>query len=393
MNIGINCFNVDPRYSGGLNTYTMGLLDGFANEGAAHKFQIYANTNNRHLFEECAGKNNFELVTLRNTSLKKAVKRLALYSKTPAIYEKTCNLAYGRIAKLMDGKSDVIYTPTTTLFPYNNRKKTVISMHDIQQFHFPEFFTRHELLVRQITFQLSVDHVDYLQASSQFIKDDLMKHFNNLREEQIVVIPEGVDLNAFSPAKASDSAISKYGIPEEFIFFPAQLWPHKNHITVLKALRRIKQEEGREIPLVLTGAKFAAAQQVFEFIDEFDMRNVYYLGVVPFEDLKVLYRQARFMITAVLYESSSLPILEAAASGTPVIASKTPPNEEAGRILKLNLFEPQDYKGLADLICDLWDDDELIKEQVAHNLENIQYYSWNNAAKRYLEFFSKVVEA
>src|SRR4030095_6012975 len=104
---------------------------------------------------------------------------------------------------------------------------------------------------------------------------------------------------------------SKYAIPATYLFFPAQLWHHKNHLLVLRALLKLKQE-GLTIPLVLVGAQFSAAAGIFQFIKEHKMQYVHYLGKVPFDDLVALYQGARFMITAVLYESSSLPILEAA---------------------------------------------------------------------------------
>jgi glycosyltransferase involved in cell wall biosynthesis len=119
---------------------------------------------------------------------------------------------------------------------------------------------------------------------------------------------------------------------------------------------------------------------------------VHYLGKVPFNDIINLYRHARFFITATLYESSSLPILEAAASGTPIIASKTPPNEEMGSILDLNLFDPLDVDNLCHLIYSIWNRDSLIQRQIEHNRHNINYYSWDSAAKKYMEVFSKITQ-
>src|SRR5262249_27835395 len=143
---------------------------------------------------------------------------------------------------------------------------------------------------------------------------------------------------------------TKYRLPENFLFYPAQLWPHKNHITVLRALNGLKANHGLEIPLVLTGATFSAADQIFGYVKANGMDYVHYLGKVPFTDLASLYRSARFVITSVLYESSSLCILEAAAAGTPVIASRTPPNVEMSRVLDLNLFEPLDKEELMLLL-------------------------------------------
>jgi len=264
-------------------------------------------------------------------------------------------------------------------------------MHDILQFHYPEFFTKQELFFRKIVFQLSAEQASYFQASSNFIKKDLLEHYHNLKEEQIIVIPEGVNIETFGKAQNTVSVNKQYGIPDNFLFFPAQLWPHKNHITVLKALKKIEAEQKLKIPLVLTGAQDSASKIIFDFISKNKMDYVFYLGKVPFEDILKLHQKATFLITAVLYESSSLPILEAAASGTPVIASKTPPNEEIGQILKLNLFEPMNVPELSGLLLTLWPDAIAAKKQISYNKDHIPYYSWNNAAQKYLNFFEKVL--
>ena len=392
MRIGINCCSVNPAYKGGLNTYVFGLLDGFYRVGTEHQFQLYVSLTNRYLFARFESLGNFELITIESglPLLVRVLRRLAPYSRSLYAYKKLTD-KYSKISGIMDSGSDIVYTPTTVLIAYNHSKPTVLSMHDIQHFHYPQFFAKYELLVRKMTCQLSADYADYFQASSNFIKEDLLSHFPNLRENQIVVIPEGVDTSKFTMPQDTASLELNYGIPDKYLFFPAQLWPHKNHITLLKALKRIENEQGLQIPLVLTGAKYSAAESVFDFIASNHMSYVFYLGLVPFEDIPSLYRQAAFLVTAVLYESSSLPILEAAAAGTPIIASWTPPNEEVGKILMLNLFDPLDVSALADLILRLWGNESATAEQVRHNKKHIVYYSWDNAARRYLNFFSEIL--
>jgi glycosyltransferase involved in cell wall biosynthesis len=263
-------------------------------------------------------------------------------------------------------------------------------MHDIQQVHFPEFFDKDQLKDRYVHYNLSAEYVSYMQASSEFIGQDFLDYFIMLKKEQVEVINEGVDIPVFREPRDVKHICMKYAIPESYLFFPAQLWLHKNHITVLKALKDL-HAQGITIPLVLTGAQYSAARQIFDFVKEHKMNYVHYLGKVPFDDLVALYQGAKFMITAVLYESSSLPVLEAAAAGTPVIASATPPNVELSRRLAINLFEPLDVPGLTKLLSETWNNDQLIASQKASNLQNISYYSWNNVASRYLEFFERIV--
>ncbi len=389
MNIGFNCININPNFRGGINTYTVGLLRGCINVSNKHRFQIYVTSQNAHFFKEFSLHNSVDLVTFPVSKVvgffRNAISLGSIYSGSKVFHRVVTDVIFGAWARNMDERSDIIYTPTTVLLPYSFEKPTILSMHDIQQVHYPQFFTWRELLYRRISFGLSAQMASYLQASSKYIKEDLLTNFDCLCPDKIVVIPEGVMIEEFTTSIDSD-VIFKYGLPSHFLFFPAQLWLHKNHITVLKALNRLRLERGLTIPLVLTGEKNSASDLIFSYVAEQQMENVFYLGKVPFIDMVALYQRARFFITAVLYESSSLPFLEAAAAGCPVIASDTPPNREMSQVLKAELFDPLDDLALAHLLERVWQDDALINEHVAHNLAAIDYYSWDNAARRYLEF-------
>ena len=123
------------------------------------------------------------------------------------------------------------------------------------------------------------------------------------------------------------------------------------------------------------------------------MSYVRYLGKVSSDDMVALYQKASFMITATLHESTSLPILEAAAAGTPVIASRIPPLEELAGMLQLNLFSPLDAQELARLIHALWNDGRLPSAQAAHNREQARSFSWENTARKYVKLFERVVNS
>jgi glycosyltransferase involved in cell wall biosynthesis len=394
MRVGVNCLQIDPSYVGGVNTYTFGLLDGFAKQANGGSFQLYVHAGNQHLFEQYRSHVGWEVVVVNDPLLpiKRRISRAALLASDRAFYKRTSDLLFGRIQREMEAHSDILYTPTTTLQSFNSRKPTVLSMHDIQHVHYPEFFSWGRRLSRKITYGLSASHANWFQASSEFIKQDLLAHFSDLAPQQITVIAEGVNTVEFS-APISHNSLGQYDLPDRFLFYPAQLWPHKNHITVLKALKEIETLHRVKIPLVLTGAAYSAAPEILEFIKQRSLDYVAYLGKVPFEDLLGLYQRATYLITAVLYESSSLPVLEAAAAGTPIIASRTPPNVELSRVLQLNLFEPLDVEGLAGMIHKLWNDKQAADPQIAHNRHHIVAYSWENTARQYVDLFETVLNA
>lgn len=392
IRVGINCLDFNPAFVGGVTTYTLGLLEALASIEDGCRFIVFVTHSNQHLFQQFRNRNHFCVHVIGDALLpfRAKVCQAALLSHSTELVKFTNDLAFKRIRDLMDAESDVLYTPSPVLRCFNHRKPTVLTMHDIQHIHHPEFFSWPRRLSRNITYGLSARYADYLQANSQYTKRDFLAHFPELSPERVEVIPLGVNIERFSSPESAPEVCTRYGIPEQFLFYPAQLWPHKNHVTLLKALKYIEDHYGLKIPLVLTGEAFAAAPTVLGFLADQGMKYVYYLGKVPGRDMVGLYHKASFVVAAGLHESGSFPTLEAAAAGTPVIASRIPPFEELARVLQLNLFEPLDVAGLARLIFDLWNDEATAAEQAAVNRRQIACFSFENTARKYIHLFQRV---
>ena len=158
----------------------------------------------------------------------------------------------------------------------------------------------------------------------------------------------------------------------------------------MKSLIWLEEQKNISIPLVLTGAKASGAEKVLKFIEENKLSNVYYIGKVPFEDIISLYKRARFLISASLHESSCLPVLEAAASGVPIITSDIPPNVEMSKDILMNIFPATDHAFLGNMIADLLTKTDVLSNQINHNRISIENYSWKKIAKKYLDFFEKI---
>jgi glycosyltransferase involved in cell wall biosynthesis len=393
VRVGINCLRIYPGYKGGVNSFTFGLLDGFSRVGERHEFSLFVTPWNRELFEVYGRVANFDIVEIDESdhSLLRAVHdriplriRRRLPRGAPGIYG-------SQYAELMERAADVFYVPYVPpprLFPFPDAP-TVYSIHDLQHVHYPEFFTAEELVEREAAFTRCVAHATVVQASSRSMCRDFCDHFPKLDESNVEVIPEGVDVELFS-SENGVAVRAKYRLPETFAFTPAQLWPHKNHLTTLRALARLK-ERGTVVPLVLTGAEYDGAKGVFDFIDRHGLGGqVSYLRVVPWEDIVALHQQASLLVTASLFESSSLPILEAAAAGTPIVASRIAAHKEMAERLEMRLFEPLDDAELADVLAEAWLDEQTNAAQVAANREGVRGYSWESAATRYLRLFERL---
>jgi glycosyltransferase involved in cell wall biosynthesis len=392
MQVGIDCLRLDPSYVGGINTFVLRLVDSLLRVAPASTFHLYVTDANWKIFERLSSAPNGKLeLACRGAAIRAFLWRVSSFAGARDFHRVAANSLFSEARRQMETQCDVVYTPCTLLSAYNYRKPTMLSMHDIQHVHFPHFFDPLRRVSRRLTYQLSAENAACIQASSRFMRDDFLRHFTHLCPEQVVIIPEGVEIEHYS-TPVPKNVLAKYRLPEKFLFYPAQLWLHKNHVTVLKALKRIERTHHIKMPLVLTGARLSGARAVFRYIAEEQMDYVHYLGTVPFKEIVALYQSATLVIAAGIYESSCLPILEAAAAGTPVIASSIPPNEEFSESLRLNLFETMNDEELARLLLCTWHDCDLRQTQAAANRHAVQRYSWDNAAKRYMSCLAHLGE-
>ncbi len=114
----------------------------------------------------------------------------------------------------------------------------------------------------------------------------------------------------------------KYGLANPFIFYPAQFWPHKNHVNLLLALQRVNEGAAQPLDLVLSGSDKGNLSHVRHMIGELDLaERVHILGFLPAAEIVELYREAVALVYATLFGPDNLPPLEAFASGCPVAAS------------------------------------------------------------------------
>jgi glycosyltransferase involved in cell wall biosynthesis len=107
--------------------------------------------------------------------------------------------------------------------------------------------------------------------------------------------------------------------------------------------------------------------------------DIRFLGYVPAVDLPALYGAATAAVMPSVYEGFGLPVLEAMASGTPVISSDTSSLPELGGEAAF-YFDPYDVEGMASAIRDVWTDADLRADMSQRGLEQASSFSWERAA-------------
>jgi hypothetical protein len=378
IKLGINLIDFQKNYSGGINSFAIGLIKELEKRNV--QINIYTNKNSKKFlkkkFKKCAifeqKKNKFTLLFFQF---------FCLLFNWKELFIKFENYYYSNLKNHIEKNCDVFYCPLSYLKPYNLKIPTILSPHDFQHLHYPKYFSYLRLKYRTISFKMGVKKSNIIQASSYFIKRDIIKNYQ-INKKKIIVINEGVS-NEFI---FSNPDFRK----NNYIFFPAQLWFHKNHMTVLNSLKLLYDEYKINFKIIMVGEKYNAYNNISNFLKKNKILNVEYLGKVNFKKLLKLYKNCRFLISPALYESSSMPILEACKIGRPIICSNIKPNIELAKKFKLNLFEFNDSNKLSQLLLKIWFNKKLLKSQVYFNKKKISDFNWKKIADKYLLLFNKI---
>jgi glycosyltransferase involved in cell wall biosynthesis len=375
----VNLVDFNTKYQGGINTFTTGLLSELK---LNKKITILTTKTKLNSIKKIFNNKKFKYITIKDkNTFTKFLRFLSIILNSTIIYKISVKLEYLEILNLMNIGYDVLYCPLTNLRPLNLKIKTITSIHDIQHYNLPQNFSFFEKRYRNLLHTTTINYSSKIQVSSKFIYNNIAKYFSKKFSKKLFIISEGVSQNFVNSNK-------KLG---NYLFFPAQLWPHKNHLTILKATKILNDKYKKKIKIILVGQKYNKSLPILNFINQNKELDIEYLGKVSSKKLKKLYINCKIVICPALYESSSLTLLEAIKMSKPVIASDTPPNIELNNYFKINFFKRDDPFLCAKLINQVWDNNILLNKQISFNKKRIGLFDWKEISKKYKIEFSKIL--
>jgi glycosyltransferase involved in cell wall biosynthesis len=252
------------------------------------------------------------------------------------------------------------------------------------QAHFPEISDNNGCFYREKNFRNQIKYATSIIVDSETGKNDVLYYYSKYgaKPEQVFILP----YQPFCKLKQKISIdeakliLQKYDLPEQFFFYPAQFWSHKNHLRIVKAVKLIKERFNINISLVFTGSKTTCyREKVFAELMDFCKNNnlenqVIYLGYVSDNELSALYRLAKALIMPTFFGPSNIPVIEAWAMGCPVIYSNIRGlREQAGN--SALLVDPNSVPDIADRIIDICNDEELRQRLICNGMKKIAAYS------------------
>ncbi|MEW6696506.1 MAG: glycosyltransferase family 4 protein [Bacillota bacterium] len=392
MKIGINIIPLRSGKVGGIEIYIRDLISHLLLLDKNNEYVLFTANYNHDTFDE-------------QSRLKKVLAHSELVNKSKAS-KLLSTLPQGFVQRLrrakndkksisltdliIENKIDLLFCPFGNLEPRPIHIPSVITIHDLQHVYFPEFFSAQELEHRKKFYPESCQAATRIIAISNFTKDTIIDNYNiPTKKIRTIWEAQGEQFNSeISSIDTGDIKIN-YNLPDNFAFFPANIWPHKNHVNLILAFAHYKQLTGREKFLVLTGASLEGRKKIDALIRELNLQNsVYVLGYIPRHDLLGLYLLADYLVFPSLFEGFGIPIVEAMACGCPVLASNAASLPEIVGDAGI-FFDPKSPKSIVDSML-YFESSAIIRENlVQKGLARCKVFSYAKTAAETLEVFQE----
>lgn len=249
----------------------------------------------------------------------------------PGSYQLRSIIDERALQKLYRRDSGVIYhEPNNVLRQYKG--KTVVTIHDLSHIQMPETHPSSRVKYLKQNLGETINRADHVISVSDFTKQEILRNFD-VDDRKITTVYNCVSSD-YKPRPVEDLKCTLDDfclVPNGYFLSVATIEPRKNHEVILEAYYKAFQDFENIMPLVLVGNVGWKAKQIVKKIKSYSKKcDVRWLGYVDHRVLSILYSGAKVFLHPSKYEGFGLPLMEAMASGVPVIAAKHPVVEEVG---------------------------------------------------------------
>lgn len=364
MHVALSLMTLFPGRVGGSETVVRGLLREFADGNGPERVTALANRHVMAAYGQYArGPVRLEHVRSYRTGRSNATRFAAMHA--------------GRLfPRLRRRDFDLVHYPVTVPVPRVRAPIRAVSLLDIQHHALPDMFSPAERRFRRWAYDDAARDADLVLTISEHARQGIVERLG-IAPEKVEAIPLGVDHATFNP-----DGPAKPGLPERYVLYPANMWPHKNHERLLEAFARVGDPD---LWLVLTGQTYGREGLLG------GRERVLHLGHVPAAELAALYRGALALVFPSLFEGFGMPPLEAMACGTPVAVSGAGAVREVVADCGV-VFDPGDEDAIAGAIARVTTDHELRAKLRAAGLRHAAGFTWQTTAERHVAAYARVVE-
>ncbi|MFZ0547579.1 MAG: glycosyltransferase family 1 protein [Candidatus Promineifilaceae bacterium] len=288
---------------------------------------------------------------------------------------------------LLQAKADLLHS-MAFVTPFWRPCSAIVTVYDLSFIYYPERYPAFRRFYLTSQTRRSCRSARRVVAISESGRQDIHRLFE-VPMDRIDVVPPGVTADYCQRPKAEVEAFrQREALPEQFLLHVGTLQPRKNLLVLLEALAQIKRPE---LLLVFIGGKGWYYEEIFARVKALNLTDqVRFTGYVPDEDLPLWYNAATIFVFPSIYEGFGMPVLEAIACGTAVIAADTSSIPEVvGEAARL--FAPHDVDTLAEHIQTMLDNPDLLASMQAQGLERARLFSWEKSAEQMITVYEEAL--
>lgn len=270
----------------------------------------------------------------------------------------------------------------------------ITTLHDAIPFINPGYANAKLRKFKNFILKQSVKYVDHVIAVSNYSVNEITSCYN-VSSDKISVVYNGIDenwLNSRPTQGQVRTVLDKYGLYSEFFLTVGTLQPRKNFERLLNAHSQLPLNIRKSYPLVLVGRLgWSYESLLLTLANKIAAGEAVWLSNVESrEDLKCLYSAANSFLFPSLYEGFGLPILEAFATGVPVLTSNTTSLPEISDGIAIEV-DPMSLDQMTDGMMHLLNLPDRA-ERVAAGIARAQNLSWSNCARETIKVYRKVLD-
>jgi len=393
MRVLVQCQQIAPGFSCGVENFTFGLLNALAEADESTRFEVAIPRGTRTAWvEQVPERQNLAFREVAATASLIGISRWG--QRHPLIAAGRRALRSSELLRRgvrplrlrIEHRAVRDFKPDVTYYPFHlvdaGAANAVVTVHDFRS-HMPDFENELErsLVARNI------DLADAAVTSwlHPFVQLD---EFYPEASQKAFMIPFPPMIPSL--ARAGNSTVGDDGPP--LLIYPASTARHKNHLALIEAVARLLPH--RPVRLVCTGTKVAPwYQEAAARAEELGISDhVQFAGFVPAEEVARLYEQAAMVVVPSLWEAASGAVFEAFHYGKPVACSDIPPIRTQVEFAdgEVRFFDPHDPDAIASAIEDILATPETYRAGSERARRRLETLSWRRTAAEYLQVFEWV---
>lgn len=375
MRVGINLLALVPSVNGGVEVYVRNLLQGLTEDHTDNEYYLFTNR---------ASEGSFEISDARFHKISVGVRGDRRPSRV--LWEQVYLPMAARRAKL-----DVLHSPSYT-WPILSEVPGVVTVHDMLYATYPEYVAQPKLTFWRLLVPWSTRKCRRIITVSENSKRDILRYLG-VPAEKVVVTPEALDCR-FRDVSLDlgrvRQVLTKYNLEPPYILNVGGCAAHKNAAVLIKALTEVRSLPGTErLSLAIVGKDNGARGHLERLSQSLGLRSVVtFTGYVSDDDLPHLYRGAALYASPSYFEGFGLTVLEAMASGIPVMVSNRGSLPEVVGEAAL-IVDPDRREDVVSGLNRVASDSRLRDDLVRKARARLASYSWRQATRLTLKAYQE----